>query len=115
MTKRREMLENGDDKQQLEYAEICKTIKKKAREDIRDYNQAIIPETIMASKSIRKVRRTQRLDQDGLVTLLDKQGREIHDQSKIIERIEEFYSELYNNEQSTIIHTGPKEVQEITS
>ena len=33
--KRREMVENGDDKQRTEFAEICKTFKKKAREDIR--------------------------------------------------------------------------------
>ena len=42
MTKRREMLGNADDKQRIEYAEICKTFKKKARDDIRKYNQKII-------------------------------------------------------------------------
>ena len=72
-------------------------------------------ETIMASKSLKKVRRTQQLGQDRLITLLDKQGRKIHDQNKIIERIEEFYTELYDSEQNTTIHTDPKEVPEITS
>ena len=33
------MAENGDTKQRLEYAEIYKTIKKKATEDIRKYSQ----------------------------------------------------------------------------
>ena len=79
MTKRREMVENGDDKQRIEYAEICKTIKKKAREDIRKYNQEIIRETIVASKNLRKVRRTQKLGQEKLITLLEKQGSKIHD------------------------------------
>ena len=55
------------------------------------------------------------LGQDRLITLLGKHGREIHDQDKIIERIEEFYTELYDSEQHTIIHTDPKEVPEITS
>ena len=45
----------------------------------------------MAPMSLKNVRRTQKLGQDSLTTLLDKQGREIHDQDKIIERIEEFY------------------------
>ena len=45
---------------------------------------------------------------------LDKQGREINYQDQIIERIEEFCTELYDNEQSTIIHTDPKEILEIT-
>ena len=67
------------------------------------------------SKSLRKVRRTQKLAQDRLITLLNKQGREIHDQDTIIERIEEFNTELYDSEQSTIIHTDPKDVPEITS
>ena len=92
------MVENGDDKQRTESAEIGKTIKKKAREDTRKHNQEIIWETIVTSKSLRKVRRTQKLDQDRLITHLYKQGREIHDQDKIIERIEEFYTELYESE-----------------
>ena len=41
MKNRREMLGNTDDKHGIECVEICKTIKKKAREDIRKYNQDI--------------------------------------------------------------------------
>ena len=95
-------------KHRIEFAVICKTIKKKAREDIRKYNQEIIRETIMASKSLRKVQGTQKLGQDRLITLLDKQHREIHDQDKMIEGVEELYTELYDSNQSTIIHTDPK-------
>ena len=69
----------------------------------------------MASKNLKKDRRTQKLGKDRLITFLDNQGREIRDQDKIIERIDEFYTELYDSEQSTIIHTDPKEVPEITS
>ena len=71
MTKRQELVENGDDKQRIGYAEICKTIKKKERKDIRKYNQEIIRETIMASKNLKKVRRKQKLAQDRLITLLE--------------------------------------------
>ena len=69
----------------------------------------------MASKSLKKVRRTQILGQGRLITLLGKQGTEIRDQDKITERIEEFYTEIYDSKQSTIIHIDPKEVPEITS
>ena len=72
--KRREMAENGDIKQRIEYADVCKTIKKKTREDIKK-NTKEIQETIMTSNSLKKVRRTQNLGQDRLITLLDKQGR----------------------------------------
>ena len=56
----------------------------------------------------------QKLDQDRLITLLDNQGREIHDHDEMIERIEEFDTKLYDSEQSTIIHINPKEIPEIT-
>ena len=55
------------------------------------------------------------LGQDRLITLLDKQGRTIRDQDKIIERIEELYTKLHKSEQNTIIHIDPKEAPEITS
>ena len=37
------------------------------------------------------------------------------DQDKTIARIEEFYTELYDSEQITIIHTDSNEVPQITS
>ena len=64
----------------------------------------------MALKSLKKVRRTQTLGQDRLVTLLDKE-----DHDKIMERIiEELYTGLYDSGHSTIIHVDPKGVSEIT-
>ena len=79
------------------------------------YNHKIIRETIMASKSLKKVRRTQMLGQDRHITLLEKQGRETRDQDKVTERIVEFYTELYESEQNSITHIDRKEIPEITS
>ena len=93
--------------------EICKTIKKKAKEDIRKHNLDEIRETIEASKSLKKVRRTHSLGKNRMITLLDKQGREIQEQDKIMERIEEFYSELFDSDQAVTIQTYPKEVPPI--
>ena len=45
-----------------------------------------------------------------MITLLDKQGKEIQEQDKIMERIEEFYSELYDSDQAVTIQTDPEEV-----
>ena len=44
---------------------ICKIIKKKARQDIRKHNLDEIRETIEASKSLKKVRRTNNLGKTG--------------------------------------------------
>ena len=61
MKKRREMIENETPRDHIKYVEICKTIKKKAKEDIRKHNLDEIRETIEASKSLKMVRRTHSL------------------------------------------------------
>ena len=48
-----------------------------------------------------------------MITLLDKQGKEIHEQDKIMERIEEFYSEVYDSSQAVTVQTYPEEVPPI--
>ena len=48
-----------------------------------------------------------------MIALLDKQGREIQEQDRIMERIEEFYSELFDSDQAVTIQTYPKEVPPI--
>ena len=48
-----------------------------------------------------------------MITLLDKQGKEIQEQDKIMKRIEELYSELYDSDQAVTIQTHPEEVSPI--
>ena len=48
-----------------------------------------------------------------MITLLDKHGKEIQEQDKIMERIEECYSELYDSDQAVTIRTDPEEVPPI--
>ncbi len=48
-----------------------------------------------------------------MITLLDKQGKEIQEQDKSMARIEEFYSELYDSDQAVTIQTDPEEVTPI--
>ena len=83
-------------------------MKKKAREDIRKHNLDEIREQIEASKSLKKVRRTHSQGNNWMITLLDKQGKEIQEQDKIVERMEEFYSELYDSDQDVTIQTDPE-------
>ena len=64
---------------------------------------------------MNKVRRTHILGQHRLITILDNQGREIQDQDKILERIEEFYTELSDSDQTVTIRTDPREVPSVTT
>ena len=54
MKKRWEMIEKETPRDHIEYVLICKTIKKKAKEDIRKHNIDEIWETIEASKSLKR-------------------------------------------------------------
>ena len=87
MKKRREMVKNTA-RDCIEYTEICKTLKKKAKEDIRKYNLDTIRKIIETSKSLNKVRRKHILDQNRLIILLDNQSREIQSRSKEDEKRE---------------------------
>ena len=48
-----------------------------------------------------------------MIKLLDIHGKEIQEQDKIMERIEELYSELYDSDQAVTIQTDPEEVPPI--
>ena len=48
-------------------------------------------------------------------TRLDNQGREMQDQYKILERIEVFFTELYDSDQTVTIRTYPREVPSVTT
>ena len=113
MKKRREMIENKTHRDHIEYVEICKTIKKKAREDIWNHNLDEIRKTIEATEDLKKVRRTHSVGKNRMITLLDKQGKEIQEQDKTMKWIEEFYPELYDSDQAVTIQTDPEEVPPI--
>ena len=84
MKKRREMIENNTPRDHIEYVDICKTVKRKVREDIRKHNLDEIRDRIEASNSLNKVRRTHSLGKNRMITLLDKQGNEIQEQDLFI-------------------------------
>ena len=76
------MIEKKTTRDHIPYVDICKTIKKKAREDIRKHN---LDE---ASRNLKKIRRTHSLGKNRRITILDQQGKEIEEQDKIMERVE---------------------------
>ena len=77
MKKRREMIENKTPRDHIEYVEICKTINKKAKEDIRKHNLDEIRETIEASKSLKKVRRTHSLGKNRMTDKAERSKNKI--------------------------------------
>ncbi|XP_013384832.1 uncharacterized protein LOC106154858 [Lingula anatina] len=115
MMKKTEVNNNRDIRNNIEYAELDKTIKKKAREDIRKQNMKKIAETIENGKSMKRAKRSFQLGQDRMLTLLDKDENELTTQDQILERVEEFYGELYDSNKGIEISTKACDLPDITA
>lgn len=109
MEKRRNMKAEGIGIQNVEYVETCKTVRKKLREDIRSYNTTMIKSTIEENRSLKKTYKKLAHGKQKITSLLDRNGQEITDQDQILQRIEEFYEQLYNSNKET---EDPGEPQE---
>ena len=91
-----ELTRNGGKRQQKATTRISRNMQDHQKESKRGHQEIQPRDHTRNDHGIkeREERRTQKLGQDRLITLLDKQVREIHDQDMIIECIEEFYTEL---------------------
>ncbi|XP_013384095.1 craniofacial development protein 2-like [Lingula anatina] len=115
MMKKMEVNNNRDIRNNIGYAELDKTIKKKAREDIRKQNMKKIAETIKNGKSMKRAKISFQLGQDRMLTLLDKDENELTTQDQILERVEEFYGELYDSNKGIEISTKACNLPDITA
>ena len=109
MDKRRRMKAEGTNVQRIEYTETCKTIRKKLREDIRNYNTRMIKSTIEENRSLKKTYKKLAQGKQKITSLFDKDGHEITDQDLILKRIEEFYEDLYASDKDTEEPGEPQE------
>ena len=50
LKRRREMIDKGTPRTSIEYAEICKTIRKLVRDDIREYNTIRVKKAVETGK-----------------------------------------------------------------
>ena len=94
MKKRREMKQDGN-LNHIEYREVCKTVRKKIREDCRQFQIKEITERIKDNASIKKAKQQLSIGEKRISCVLSKSGQPITGQDQILERIEEFYTELY--------------------
>lgn len=92
LKKRREM---NRDKHNVEYSELCKTIRKKMRQDVREYNTEKVREAIEKNTSITKAKRDAHYGQYKIECIKDAQGNVVRDRREIMGCIEKFYKNLY--------------------
>lgn len=95
LKQRRVMKRGGNIKNKIEYVELCKTIRKRIKEDIRNYNVRFIERTLNEGQGLKKTKRKLTAFKKQMFALRLKDGEIIKDQKQIIMRIVEFYSDLY--------------------
>ena len=111
LKKRREM--NGKDqsaRERIEYSELCKTIRKKMREDIREYNTMRVKEAIENGKGLKKSLNNKEGCRVMIPSLKEEDGTITTNRERILERCAEFYENLYKEAVQNIIRSNAEEV-----
>ena len=102
---RRKLLERGEWRT-VEFVELNKLIRRLIKENIRNKHDKMIDQVIERNQSMKVLRPS--LGKNIIIALKDRNGKEMRDKSKIEERVQEFYSELYQIRQHPLHETEAK-------
>jgi len=96
MRKRREMkVSTGI--QNIEYTELCKTIRKRMKTEIRNYNSKKVQETIEDNRSYKATKRKLTNGKSQMIAIKDEDGNIIYDRDQVINKVKDFYQNLYSS------------------
>ena len=120
LRKRREMKQQMKNHGIIEYTELCKTIRKKMREELRSHNTKIVRNAIEQGKGLKVAYMKIKEGRKIMASIKDKNGLLLTEKDKITERCAEFYQNLYSssaqqirietNVQETVPYVMPDEV-----
>ena len=94
--RRREMIERGTPRTNIEYMERCKTVRKLLRDDIREYNTMRVKEAVETGKAIKKATNKEEC-KVMIPSLKDEDGSIITNRERILERCAQFYEDTVQN------------------
>jgi hypothetical protein len=122
LKRRREMKPKLQPKDKIEYVELCKTIRKQMREEIRKYNVDVVAKALAENRGMKSVRANALYNKKRIVALKAEDGSIITDRRQILGRCADFYRKLYssnverpNLETSTGEHLPPVMTSEVDS
>src|SRR5713101_6851920 len=101
--KRKTLNQDKNNISKIEYSELCKTIRKNIRQDIRKYNTNQIENTIKTNKNMKIMRRNLNTGRDQLLNIRGKDGNITSDPNKITKYIKSGGKILINK--LTILYT----------
>ena len=111
LKRRREMKRDASNLTKIEFTELCKTIRKRMRHEIRNYNTQKIKETIENNRNRKILKRKLMLGTKQILAIAEKDGTITRNNERIIKRIQEFYTELYKDT-TKIIMDDKEKIQE---
>ncbi|XP_041472578.1 uncharacterized protein LOC121421843 [Lytechinus variegatus] len=96
MGKRRQM-KVSTQKDSIEYTELCKTIRKRMKREIRSFNIKKVQETITNDSSYKATKRKLSSGKSQLIAIKGEDGSVIHDRDQIINHVKIFFQHLYSS------------------
>ena len=117
LRKRREMKQDATQYSKIEYRELCKTVRKQMREEIRKYNVQLVQKALTENKGLKSAKLKTKEGKSLMVAIRNKDGSITTDRDKIVERCAEFYRELYSSstDRPTIQTSAEDSVPEVLS
>src|SRR5271163_2762877 len=97
LKKRREMKQDATKYGKIEYIELCKTIRKKMKNEIRSYNVQLIQKALSSGRGLKSAQLKTKEGRPLMVAIKSKDGSITTNRDSIVERCAEFYKELYSS------------------
>src|SRR5277367_5522719 len=94
---RREMKQDATKYGKIEYTELCKTLRKKMKNEIRSYNVQLIQEALTTGRGLKAAQLKTKEGRSLMVAIKTKDGSITTNRDSIVERCAEFYKELYSS------------------
>lgn len=103
-----------------EYKELCKTINKESRKDLRSYNSQLIKETIENNSNMKVLRSHMSRGRQKLFKIKERNGEIVTDKKGVINVIQGFYKDLYTSTlpepdsvKQEILNVGSEDIPEV--
>lgn len=113
MLVKRGCMERNDNSNIVEYVELSKVIRRKMREDFRNYKMNKLLKTLENRKSLTKCRKQLQQQIATMKSLKDKEGKKIMKRRDMERRVEEYYTEIFSSQKDVALEDFAEEDEEI--
>ena len=114
MKKRKELKLSDLPKDNIEYVQLCKSIRVAMKEDVKKFNERIVQEVIENKKSMKKVRRRITIGKKQILAVQKEDGTTTYNRQAILRTVADYFAKLYkkteNMEEENLQETPNSEI-----